>query len=114
MARKVSVVLVDDLDESEATQTISFSLDGSSYEIDLNDVHAGQLRDAFAPWVGAARRAGRAPARRSASRRPRPPAAGSDRELTQKMREWGRSRGHQVSDRGRLSADLVAAYEAAH
>ena len=115
MAQKVSVVLVDDIDESEATETVSFALDGSSYEIDLNDEHAAELRDALAPWVGAARRAGRAPARRSSSgRSARPAATGSDRERTQKIREWGREQGHEVSERGRLSADLVAAYEAAH
>jgi hypothetical protein len=115
MAQRVSVVLVDDIDESEATETVSFALDGSTYEIDLNDAHAAELRDALAPWVGAARRAGRSPARRSggSGRSARPAASGSDRERTQAIREWGRAHGHEVSERGRLSADLVAAYEAA-
>ncbi len=123
MAQKVSVVLVDDIDESEATETVSFSLDGNAYEIDLNDEHAAELRDAFAPWVGAARRAGRsaAPAKRAAGR-PRSSgssgggaaASGSDRERTQEIREWARKNGHTVSDRGRLSATVVEAYEAAH
>lgn len=118
MAQKVNVVLVDDLDGSEAVETVSFTLDGSSYEIDLNGANAAALRDALAPWVGAARRAGRAssaPASRRSSRgASRPAAAGSDRERVQAIRQWARTNGHNVSERGRLSADVLAAYEAAH
>lgn len=116
MAQKVSVVLVDDLDESEASETVSFSLDGAAYEIDLNDKHAAQLRDAFAPWVGQARRAGRATAaagRRSSGRSGRS-GGSADREKTQEIREWARKNGHQVSERGRLSSVVTEAYEAAH
>ncbi len=114
MARRTNVVLVDDLDESEARETLAFSLDGTSYEIDLNDKHAAQLRDAFAPWVGAARRAGRAGAAPKRPGRPRAAASGSDREHTQEIREWGLQHGHKVSERGRLSRTLVEAFEAAH
>jgi len=117
MAQKVSVVLVDDLDGSEAVETISFTLDGSSYEIDLNEANSAALRDAFAPWVGAARRAGRGPsgpAVRRSSRSGRPAATGSDRERVQAIRDWARRNGYKVSERGRLSADVLAAYEAAH
>jgi hypothetical protein len=118
VAQKVNVVLVDDLDGSEADETVSFTLDGSSYEIDLNRSNAAALRDALAPWVGAARRAGRAssaPASRRSSRSgSRPAAAGSDRERVQEIRQWARTNGHNVSERGRLSADVLAAYEAAH
>lgn len=118
MAQKVNVVLVDDLDDSEATETVSFALDGSSYEIDLNDEHAAQLRDAFAPWVGAARRAGRAPAS-AGTRRGRSTSRASsggtgDRQRVQDIRQWARDNGHAVSERGRLSASVVEAYEAAH
>ncbi|MCW2585952.1 MAG: Histone protein Lsr2, partial [Frankiales bacterium] len=61
MAQRIQVLLVCDLhdDEVEGTETISFGLDGSSYEIDVCDEHAAQLRDSFASYVGAARRAGR-------------------------------------------------------
>jgi hypothetical protein len=112
MAQKVSVVLVDDLDGSEATETVSFSLDGNSYEIDLNEAHAAELRDAFATWVGSARRTARSGARRSAA--PARRSAGTDRERTQEIRDWARSNGHKVSERGRLSSMVIAAYEAAH
>jgi len=113
MAQKVQVLLVCDLhvDEVEGTETITFGLDGSAYEIDVCDAHAAELRDSFAPYVGAARRAGRAPGpvRRG---RPAARAAGSDRVA--EIREWARNNGHQVSERGRLSSSLVAAYDAAH
>ncbi|MDP9101675.1 MAG: Lsr2 family protein, partial [Actinomycetota bacterium] len=64
MAQKVQVLLVCDLHEGEVegTETVSFGLDGSTYEIDTCSSHAASLRDAFAPFVGAARRAGRTPA----------------------------------------------------
>lgn len=115
MAQKVQVMLVCDLhaDEVEGTETISFALDGSAYEIDVCDEHAAELRDDLARYVGAARRAGRPAA--APARRGRPAAkgrAGADR--VSEIREWARANGHQVSERGRLSASLVAAYEAAH
>ena len=117
MAQKVQVLLVCDLheDEVEGVETVAFGLDGSAYEIDTCEQHAAELRDAFAPYVGAARRAGRpAAAPRRASRGSRPAAAGSDRERVQAIREWARSHGHQVSERGRLSSTVIEAYEAAH
>ena len=119
MAQKVSVLLVDDLDESEATETVLFALDGSQYEIDLNGEHAAQLREAFATYVGSARRAGGPPARRrtrsTASAAPGAGGAGGAGSAgVQQIRDWARANGHQVSDRGRLSAAVVQAYEAAH
>jgi hypothetical protein len=114
MAQKVQILLVCDLHEGdvEGTETVSFSVDGAAYEIDVCAAHGAELRDAFAPYVGAARRAGRAaaPARRTrgAGR------AGAGKDRTGEIREWARAHGHQVSERGRLSAAVVAAYEAAH
>ena len=58
MAQKVHIVLEDDLDGSPATETVSFGLDGKTYEIDLNDKNAGKLRDALAQYVGAGRSVG--------------------------------------------------------
>lgn len=119
MAQKVQVMLVCDLheDEVEGVETVAFGLDGSSYEIDTCEQHAAELRDAFARYVGAARRAGRpsvGSGARRATRSSRPAASGSDRERVQAIREWARANGHQVSERGRLSSTVIAAYEAAH
>ena len=58
MAQKTQVILVDDVDGSEANQTVTFALDGVSYEIDLNDEHAAALRESLEEWIGKARRTG--------------------------------------------------------
>jgi hypothetical protein len=117
MAQKVQVLLVCDLhdDEVEGSETVAFGLDGSAYEIDVCDRHAADLRDAFAPYVGAARRAGRtpiAPAQRRGGRGGR--GGAGDRQRVQEIREWARTHGHKVSERGRLSAAVIEAYDAAH
>jgi Lsr2 len=109
MAQKTVVMLEDDIDGGPADETVSFSLDGTSYEIDLNSTNAAKLRDSFASWVGAARKAGRGagPARRST----RPRRGGNDRVA--EIRAWAKSNGIKVSERGRVSADVVATWEAA-
>ena len=120
MAQKVQVMLVCDLheDEVEGERDRLHALDGSSYEVDVCEEHAAELRDAFASYVGSARRAGRSgggtPARRASRGTSRPAPSGSDRERTQAIREWARTHGHKVSERGRLSSTVLAAYEAAH
>ncbi len=112
MAKKVQVLLVDDLDKSSpADETVSFSLDGVSYEIDLTSANAAKLRDELAVWIGHAERTG---GRKSAGRAPRGAARGGAKSDLSAVREWARSNGHQVSDRGRISADVQAAYDKAH
>jgi hypothetical protein len=118
MAQKVQVLLVCDLHDTEVegSEAITFGLDGQSYEIDVCADHAAQLRDTFAPFVGAGRRANR-PSSTGGQRRGRGSSgrrrSGSDDRVGQ-IREWARSNGHQVSERGRLSASLVEAYEKAN
>lgn len=108
MAQQTIVTLVDDLDGSEADQTVEFGLDGVSYEIDLSEPNASKLRDALASYVSHARRTG---GRRRGSTRPagstRP---GVDREQNAAIREWARKRGMKVSDRGRIPAEVLDAY----
>ena len=108
MAQKVQVVLVDDVDGGPADETVSFSLDGVAYEIDLTSENAAKLLDAMAPWVGHARRVGgrtRAGGRRGSART----SGGKNSEI----REWARANGYSVSDRGRIPAEVKAAYDAA-
>ena len=107
MARKVQVLLEDDIDGGEAAETVSFALDGRSYEVDLNERNAQALRDAFAPWIAAGRRAGW----RTTESRPRSARRSQD---TADIRRWAAENGIPVSSRGRISADLRARYEAAH
>lgn len=106
MAQKVNIVLVDDIDGSDASQTVTFGLDGASYEIDLNDQHATQLRDALAAYVGHARKVGRAGARRAK-------ASSGDGASAREIREWAKSNGHSVPERGRIPGDVREAFEAA-
>lgn len=111
MAQKVLVSLVDDLDGSEAEETVEFGLDGVSYQIDLSGDNAEELRDALAQYVEHARRAGgrkRAAGRPSVKAVARP--ATVDREQNQAIRAWARKNGFQVSDRGRIPSEVVEAY----
>ena len=102
MAQKVQVVLVDDIDGGEAAETLSFSLDGVGYEIDLTEANAAELRAAIAPWISAGRRVS---GRRSAGR-------GRGTSDAGKIREWARANGVEVSERGRVSASVREAYAA--
>ena len=112
MAQKVNIVLVDDIDGSDATETVSFGLDGTSYEIDLNDANAAGLRDTLATYVGHARKvAGSRRGGRRSSASSSPAAGGPS---AKEVREWARANGHDVPDRGRVSADVRQAYDAAH
>jgi len=115
MAQKVTVTLVDDLDGSQAEETVEFGLDGATYTIDLSGGNAGRLREALEEYVEHARRAGgrkRAPGRPVAGRPPRP--ASADREQNQAIREWARKRGLKVSERGRISSEVLDAYHQAN
>lgn len=116
MARKVQVILSDDLDENlPADETVSFSLDGTSYEIDLAEKNAAELRDVFSRYVSAARKVGRGSRGASGGGRSRATGGGRmDRDQAGAIRDWARKNGHQVSDRGRIPASVVEAYEAAH
>ena len=104
MARKVQVVLTDDVDGGEASETVNFALDGVTYEIDLSDENAAKLRDQLAYWVGNARRVS---GRRTTGRRR------SGRSDAAKIREWAQANGHQVPPRGRIPNEVRQAYEAA-
>lgn len=123
MARRIVHQLVDDLDgtvlEVGAGETVLFSLDGTAYEIDLTDENAAALRASLAPFIAAARSVsarstasaprrgrggggGRAPQRRSGQRDYGP------------IREWAAANGYTVSERGRVPASVLEAYDAAH
>ena len=108
MAQRVQVLLVDDIDGAVAAETVSFSLDGVSYEIDLTASHAKKMRDDLATWVGHARRSGGRKSSRKA------PGGGVRRGDLSAVRVWARNNGHTVSDRGRVSADVLAAYDKAN
>jgi hypothetical protein len=109
MAQKIQTLFIDDLDGSAAEGTVRFGLDGTEYEIDLNEEHAKALRDALVRYVSAARRASGA-ARKSARTGSRAPANGLN---TTEVREWAKAQGIDVKDRGRVPAELVVKFKAA-
>ena len=113
MAQITQVKLVDDLDGGEAAESVAFSLDGKAYEIDLSETHAAALRDAFAPFIGGARRAGN-PTKVGSQQRMstvRSTGSGRSRGETAAIREWANANGLEVSTRGRISSTVLEAYE---
>jgi hypothetical protein len=106
MAKKVSLLITDDLDGSPGAEAVSFGLDGASYEIDLAPPNKARLADAVAPYVAAGRQISR-----RARPAGRPVAARVDRAA---VRAWARDAGLAVSARGRISAEVMSQYQAAH
>jgi hypothetical protein len=118
MAQQTTVRFIDDLDGSAATGTFDFSLEGRNYQIDLSDENAAKLRDALAPFIDVARKAGgrssRRPGRTQRQTAVAEKPARSTREDASAIREWAREHGHQVSDRGRIPKSVIEAYQAAN
>lgn len=112
MAQRVHIILEDDIDGGSADETVKFGLDGANYEIDLSTTNAAALRDALGPFVGSARRSSGNKGSRKGALRGR--AGNGDGGNASQMRDWAREHGYTVSDRGRVSADIKAAYDAAH
>lgn len=106
MARKTHIVLIDDIDGSDAAETVSFGLDGVTYEIDLSPENGEKLREFLSPWIVAGRRVGGRANRRGAKT-----ASGED---TGAIRAWAKDNGFSVSERGRIAQPIRDAYIAAH
>lgn len=106
MAQRIVYRLEDDLDNTEAAETVTFGLDSVSYEIDLSDENAARLRDLLAPYVAAGRRVG---GKRKVAGRRR--SGGSP---ATEIRAWASENGYKVSTRGRVPAEVREAYERAH
>ena len=115
MARQVITTLIDDLDGMPADRTVEFSLDGTSYTIDLSEANAGKLRKALDPFIEAGTRLGRGSSARAVGR----PASGTgrtagSRDENRLIREWAAENGHQISERGRIPQSVSNAYRSAH
>lgn len=108
MAQKVNIELVDDLDGSAASESVTFALDGIGYEIDLNEKNAAALRKALGKYVENARRTGKVNGAKGA--RKTPAATGPN---AREVRAWAQSNGYDVPDRGRIPADVLDAFNAA-
>jgi hypothetical protein len=113
VARQTTVMLVDDIDGSEAAEQVEFAVDGKSYEIDLSAANSAKLREALAPFISAARRAGgRRSSSSAAPAAPSRPAA--DRQHNQAVREWAVAQGMKISERGRIPSNVLEAYRNSH
>lgn len=118
MAQKVIREFIDDIDGSVAERTFPFSVDGVSYEIDLSSSNIDEFKQAVGGFVESARKV----ATGHAGKRGRKPAAAGgggvkparSREQAAAIRDWARQHGHHVSDRGRISAEVQQAFDAAH
>jgi hypothetical protein len=110
VAQKVQVLLVDDLDGGEADETVTFALDGKTYEIDLTTANADKLRGLLDPYLkGGRRTGGRASGGRGKAR-----AASGGGQDTAQIRAWAKENGYEVNDRGRVPASIREAYEKAN
>ena len=110
MVKKVLISLIDDFDGKRADETVQFGLDGVSYEIDLSAKNSKKLREHLQPWVNPGRRTG-------GSRRRRGVATGGkpiDRKQSAEIRDRARKSGYQVASRGRIPAEVIDAFRAAH
>ncbi|WP_433464995.1 histone-like nucleoid-structuring protein Lsr2 [Spirillospora sp. CA-128828] len=108
MAQKVIVQMTDDLDGDEANETVSFAIDGRAYEIDLSEKNADKLRTALHPFMDKGRRLKAVRGGKAAAR------SANSRERSAEIREWAKSAGIKVNERGRIPANVIEQYEAAH
>src|SRR5262245_19405904 len=105
MAQRVTIEMMDDLDGSQADETVRFAVDGSAYEIDLSNKNAAEMRRTFDRYIEHARKAGRTTRQARTSR---------NRHYSSDVRAWAKSQGIQINERGRIPASIVAEYEAAN
>lgn len=87
--------------------TWTFGLDGTSYEIDLGEQNRAKLAQTIAPYIQAGRRVTRSRSRAGTSRQGR-------RTDLSDVRAWAKENGLHVSERSRVSAEVLQKYEAAH
>lgn len=112
MAKQTITRLVDDIDGGDAEETVKFALDGVQYEIDLSSANAAKLRGALEKYIEKGTRIGRGGVvvgGRAARGRGVP---ASDREQNKAIRAWAKKEGKEISDRGRIPAEIVEEYNA--
>ncbi|MGW1673304.1 histone-like nucleoid-structuring protein Lsr2 [Streptomyces sp. NPDC002324] len=113
MAQKVQVLLLDDLTGGDADETVTFALDGKTYEIDLNDKNAAKLRKFLAPYAEAGRKVKGTASAGSRGKAPKPVRSESE-PSAETYRKWAASNGFTVSNRGRVPQSIKDAYAAAN
>jgi hypothetical protein len=107
MAIRRITILEDDLDGSDADETVMFALDGKAYEIDLTDKHASDLRSAFRPYIEAGRKVSSSRIKGRSTRAGKAPSSAQ-------VRAWAEDQGLPVNSRGKIRADILERYQATH
>ncbi|MEU6709412.1 histone-like nucleoid-structuring protein Lsr2 [Streptomyces wuyuanensis] len=110
MAQKQVTIFIDDMTGEETAEgaTHTFVLNGVEYEIDLSPDSYDQMLEAFSPYLKAGRKVGRGKRGAKAVR------TRLDGPSTAEIREWAKTNGYEVNERGRVPSEVRAAYEAAH
>jgi hypothetical protein len=111
MAKQTTTTVTDDIDGSKDATEVAFSYDGADYTIDLGKKNAAAFEKALKPYLDAATKVSR---RSSSSRRPRSASSTASRSDLAQVREWAKSQGIEVSERGRVSASVLEQYDAAN
>lgn len=113
MAKQIITNIIDDLDGSEADETVSFALDGVGFDIDLNTKNAKVLRDFLEKYMEAGTRTGRVEGKHAQIRGYRPTTVQNtlNREQNQKIRTWAENNGWELADRGRIPQVIIDAFE---
>ncbi|WMI34568.1 Lsr2-like DNA bridging protein [Streptomyces phage Dexers] len=102
---RVVVELVDDIDGTGTARTVSFAVDGTAYEIELNKKNEGKMMKALAPYVEAARKVSK----------PRPGRRRTTKKIDNAaVRQWAGENGVEVNATGRVPKAVIDQYEAAH
>jgi len=118
MAQRTELILTCDVHDgaAEAADTVSFTVEGQAYECELCEPHLNEFREAMEIWSSHSRPVGGARGSQSAGRASRGSRkrAASEGPSSSDVREWAREQGMEVSSRGRVPAELHAAYAAAH
>ena len=110
MARQIHTRLIDDLDGSDAADTVRFGYEGNDYEVDLSDEHLQEFEECLAPYIEHGRRFRMDQRRRGRGR-------AGERPTTRDMsavRQWAREQGYPVRDRGRIADEILAQYDETH
>src|SRR5918997_2142507 len=109
VAQKVVREFIDDTDGSAAERMFTFAVDGTAYEIDLSSQNIAEFKSAIGGFIESARK-GKTTSTGQRQRGASTTDLGQRRERLNEVREWARNNGYSVSDRGRISAEVLAAF----
>jgi hypothetical protein len=105
VAKETFTRLIDDLDGGVAHETVTFGIDGSTYQIDLSSKHAKKLRADLAPYIESGSRVSLRAVRGGRGR-----TAVADKDVNRSIREWAMSHGYDIAPRGRIKQEIVEEY----